>query len=506
MRYPAPVLALVRYTCAAALCLLTPASAREREFVELTTPGYVVVSDLSEAKTRRIALDVANFQAIIALFTNARDLTPRVPTRIYALSARDWEEYAKPWRDAGGVFYDTAFANDMVLDAQSYGSEMYRIVFHEYTHYAVSNNSTYEYPAWFEEGLAEVLSTVEFNNKVVMIGKVPVDRWITIDQSAWLPLETVFAVKHSSPEYHSHRVTPAFYAQSWALLHYAIFEKPLLMKGLNAYVRALTDGRSNEEAFSKTVGVDYGELDKELRAYAGRTRFKYLVIQRGGLSQVATLDAPARSLTADESALELADLVVRVGNDPLRVQDLYKSVLKKEPHNSRAISGMAVVLESQKQGAQADQMLADALAFAPADPLLLETEANILLDRVRSNGHGFDHATPETVATVKKIRELLRPVVAQEPLRLQAISTYGWTYTFGGGSDDDAYAVALVEKALLQVPKSGELAYVQALLCERDGHPQQAAKAWENVYFNARSATLRIRAARALNEAPESGN
>ena len=313
MRSPARDLLLVCCVCAPLWGFVSPASARE--FVELTTPGYVVVSVLGEAKTRRIALDIANFQAVIALFTNARDLTPRVPTRIYALSARDWDQYARPWQGLGGMFYTGAFANDMVLDAQSFGSDMYRIVFHEYTHYAVRNNSTYDYPAWFDEGLAEVLSTVQFTDTDVMIGKVPVDRWITIDQSAWLPFETVFAVKRSSPEYRSHKVAPAFYAQSWALMHYAIFEKPSLMKGLNAYVNALTDGRSNEEAFSQSVGIGYGELDKELKAYARQTHFKYISIKRDKLAQVASLEASMRDLTSNESALELADVVVRVGND-----------------------------------------------------------------------------------------------------------------------------------------------------------------------------------------------
>jgi hypothetical protein len=470
---------------------------REREFLELTTPEFVVVSDLSDTKTRRVADDISGFQAVVALFTAGEDLKPKLPTRIYALSNRDWDDYARPWENVVGLFHPSAFANDIVFDAKADFIDASRTVFHEYLHYVLGNSSAFNYPAWYEEGLAEVLSTVEFSGDRVIVGRVPIDRWFTIGVSKWLPIQQMFAVRRDSPEYRSHKVAPAFYAQSWALIHYVMFENTELSKNVTAYVTAFGRGESPETAFAEAFGGDYTQLDAALSRYAHRPQFHYMEIKRASLSKSAPLTASIRKLTADESALELGEICLRLQIAPKRAEELFAGVTKRTPDDVRAVKGLALSLAAEDRTPEAEELLSTSLARLPGDAVLQQAQAFVLMQGLRAEMHKGNPAPAGTADKVKQVRELLRPAIKASNVPPETVAVYASTFIFD--SDDDSEALALVQQALDKLPTSGELSYVQALLYARDGEEIKARDAWIRVATFARSELLRTYAQRMLN-------
>ena len=44
---------------------------------------------------------------------------------------------------------------------------------HEYVHFVLRNGAATRYPAWYDEGLAEFLSTVSMQDEQVVIGTIP---------------------------------------------------------------------------------------------------------------------------------------------------------------------------------------------------------------------------------------------------------------------------------------------------------------------------------------------
>ena len=58
---------------------------------------------------------------------------------------------------------------------------------HEYVHFVLRNGAATRYPGWYDEGLAEFLSTVSMQGEQVAIGTIPAGRehWLLL----WKPDE-----------------------------------------------------------------------------------------------------------------------------------------------------------------------------------------------------------------------------------------------------------------------------------------------------------------------------
>ncbi|MGH8310849.1 MAG: hypothetical protein ACRETX_13775, partial [Steroidobacteraceae bacterium] len=149
----------------AGLACGTPAAA-ESSYSELTSADFVLVSAAGERRTRNIAAKAAMFRTAMESVFGLR-VNLATPTRIYALSAVDWERYAQLRPDVAGYFVPHAFASDLLFDAETDNPRALELMLHEYTHHVLRTLGTRRYPAVFDEGLAEVFSTAAFSEGVV---------------------------------------------------------------------------------------------------------------------------------------------------------------------------------------------------------------------------------------------------------------------------------------------------------------------------------------------------
>src|SRR5690606_15891069 len=98
------------------------------------------------------------------------------------------------------------------------GSDLYPAAVHEYMHLLI-RHSGLKLPVWFNEGLAEVHSTMKPHGGQILIGAPPAGRAFVLMKQRWFPATALFNIRHDSAEFNETDRTGVFYSQSWLLTH-----------------------------------------------------------------------------------------------------------------------------------------------------------------------------------------------------------------------------------------------------------------------------------------------
>ena len=141
---------------------------------------------------------------------------PSAPVRIIAFrSDKEFEPYR--FNAASSAFYLEGYDRDYIV-MRSISPEYYPVAVHEFTHLLVKHTGA-DLPIWFNEGLAELYSTLKPAGKKVLVGEVIPGRFYYLQQHKWLSLEALTSADHNSPYYNERDRAGIFYSESWALMH-----------------------------------------------------------------------------------------------------------------------------------------------------------------------------------------------------------------------------------------------------------------------------------------------
>src|SRR6185369_19504 len=150
---------------ALSLCLLLAVSQQpvvaKDSWVSVRTKNFTLVGNAGEKDIRKVGLRLEQFREVFArLFPKMKFNTP-VPTTVVVFKSDDSYAPFKPNPNLAGYFQPGPDVNYITLttEARDGGQSPFNIIFHEYTHLLVNNNSG-NVPIWFNEGLAEYYSTV----------------------------------------------------------------------------------------------------------------------------------------------------------------------------------------------------------------------------------------------------------------------------------------------------------------------------------------------------------
>ncbi|HEY0140464.1 MAG TPA: tetratricopeptide repeat protein [Thermoanaerobaculia bacterium] len=273
MRVHALLLAVLLTLSASAAVPLPSSSDR---WLALTAGEFRIFSNVSPRQTRQLATDLLRMRAALGKLTRL-NLDSKLPTYVFVF--RNGRTFA-PYRDAligrenvpaAGVFLAGRIANFMIMRADEEGGAG-RVIYHELTHHFL-RNTVGDPPLWLNEGLAEYYSTFTAKGGNVSVG-LPLPqhvKWLRDNQLA--PLEDHFAVDRQSREYSETPRQVAFYAQSWALVHYLLHGPRDRHDQLGQFIEQLRAGKSHEEALRTTFGTDYAALEEELRSSVRKRTF-----------------------------------------------------------------------------------------------------------------------------------------------------------------------------------------------------------------------------------------
>jgi hypothetical protein len=368
--------------CAAvvlACALYPPPVAAAEQWLKLTSSHFELFTTAGEKKGREALL---YFEQVRDFFSKARfgsNSLPSTPVRIIAF--RSEKEFA-PYRinDSAIAFYLDGYDRDYIV-MRSITEENYPVAIHEFTHLLVKH-SGFDPPVWFNEGLAEVYSTLKPMGKQVAVGAVNTNTYYFLQQNKWLPLDTLLAVDRKSPYYNERNRTSIFYSESWALTHMLLLS-PAYRPQHNKFVQSIAAGVSASTALWQTYAKTTAQVQKDLEQYMRGTRFNAAMfdVQLEKSAEEPEV-APAPPI---ESGTVLADLLAFTDKKDLARQ-AYESLAKDFPKSWEPEAGLGELLWHIQKPEDARTDLARAVELGTTDPRIYFDYAMVLREGNERNG------------------------------------------------------------------------------------------------------------------------
>jgi hypothetical protein len=330
--------------------------------------------------------------------------------------------------------------------------------------------STFGYPAWYNEGLVEFLSTATLENERLSVGDIPVGRARSLAFGVPLSVERVLTAREVLRW--SSRPLQMFYAQSWALMHLLVhgadvgnsFEPTQIV----AYLEAVAAGASEADACERAFGVSLNDLDRALSEYIAAGKFS---VRKYSSAKLPGKPSPLSAGVAVPRSTLLYELsgLARAGAETQHLAArLLRDSVADDPSNLRAVAMLALL--SLRAGEPApSQRLEPASPADSDDATLLAILGNLRLERARQGGSA---AAGEHVA---RARALYERSLALEPAGVRAAAGLGLTYAMAG-PEALARGIEVLERAIALAPASSALRLQLAELYLR-AERQQAAEA-----------------------------
>lgn len=329
------------------------------EWNEISTNNFVIYSSISKQKTRQLAATLENFRSLYSLITNSKLPVDKIKTYIYIFPSIVPEVGLDRKRD--GLFTQLLRSNLVVM--RSWGSNDISIMTlqHEYTHYLMTNTNNLEYPAWYAEGFADLLSTVLVKNNKVEVGIISPFRAYSLLHGKWKPFKWVINLDGTdalSPEDGA-----KFYAQSWALVYYLNIGRKNHNFAAESkhYFSLLKKGKNKEEAFEQAYSVNLDKIESSIHSTL-KNNLKYVVLKLKNPMQESSIKV--HKLKKDVIAVKLG-LLCLVHEKTDCAKKLYSRSLKINPNQASAMDGLADVYELQGRFNKAESGYIQAIKLEP---------------------------------------------------------------------------------------------------------------------------------------------
>jgi tetratricopeptide (TPR) repeat protein len=434
----------------------------EQSWVEVETPNFRILSSLPEADALALARELELFRSVVQVAIGKQIPASPVPLQVFAFDGpNSYRSFGYP--EVAGYFADSAREGTVVIAdwrRRTFGAR--QILQHEYVHFALRNHSLQAYPPWYDEGLAEFLSTIQVREGQVEIGRVPEP--YVVSYSGWVPLEEVLALRNF--EGLSSWQISAFYTESWAFVHYLNLGRGESnpRAEIARYLEALREGTSEEEAVRQAFGESSGTLGHKLAKYLERGRYNFVTV---GVDKFDPGAAPrARALSRAEVGRALGHLSNEIERFD-QGQRYYQAVLAEDPTDAAALVGLADALAGQDRWSEADVRYEAALARAPDDALAHLDYANAL----RARAEAADDEEERTRFAGKAREHYVESWKLDDSIP-ETYANYGATFLLDG--EDADRGLEALEHAHRMLPASVEIKLDLARLCAEVGRRDEA--------------------------------
>lgn len=438
-------------------------------WIRIETAHFTMYSNASERRTADLGRRLERFRSVLSLFYKKFRIDPPAPTSIFVFKhATSFKPYRPIYNDrfveSEGVFVGWPDGSYIAMNGDP-GTDPLDIIYHEYVHQFVNNN-LHGTPPWFNEGLAECYSTFQADDKSASIGKTPAEHVLFLRENNLIGLRDLFAITHDSPDYNEGTRRGIFYAQSWALVHYFMWDKPERRSQLGVFLDRLASGQDPDQAFTASFATTYGKLEQELRAHVNGTRFLFNAVKFSDLGvDVSTRVAPMKR---EEALARLGDLVVHVQSErPSEAEQHYREALRINATYAPAFTGLAVLEEKAERYDEAIALYEKALSIEPDDPMTCFHFGRCLARRKTGQGVVIDGGGDDIPPDLARARELLGKSIARRPGFAEAYVEFGRSF-FGSGGDL-APAIKHLETARTMLPARTDVPAMLAMLYARKG-------------------------------------
>ena len=258
-------------------------------------PGFEILSNISARETKRFVNDFLLLQeAMTVLMPGLVRDDVAVPTSLILCGRGNGFNRFMPV-DRGDDVYSTNslffddperaaivvdFAlSELQLDAiTTVESDPYRGFYKEYFRHLIRHQVGHNCPVWFEEGLVQMFSAIDFNKKWITFAQIgdgfgggkDSDFNRLLSQRSLMPLPEMFA--------RDRVMTDAFWsAQCYAFVHMCLYGRGQRYQvGFVKFVERLGSEPLSEELFQECFKKSYKDMALELRGYLDFTDHKYI--------------------------------------------------------------------------------------------------------------------------------------------------------------------------------------------------------------------------------------
>ncbi len=308
-------------------------------WLQVQSPHFLVITEGNEKQGRHVA---DQFERMRSVFQNAfpgLEVDPGAP--ILVLATKDQKSFralepqdylGKGKLQLGGLFLRAADKNYVLMRLDAEGDHPYAVIYHEYTHLLTSKVGDW-LPLWLNEGLAEFYQNTEIHEKDAWIGEPSAENLLLLRQNRLLPLATLFAVDRNSPYYHEQDKGTIFYAESWALTHYLLFnDNQQKTHHLIDFLDLASQKVDSVTAATRAFG-DLTRLQKNLEQYVNQQSFHYVKVPAS--TQVDESAFESKELSETQAAAIRADFLAYVGRTA-EARALLNEILQQDPNNVSA--------------------------------------------------------------------------------------------------------------------------------------------------------------------------
>ncbi len=376
----------------------------EHKWRELTTPAFVLISDLDPEEMQEVAQQLEQFHALFAGLSRAQGWERFRPEIHLFESAADFKRFTRN-QDWSGYFREEPDRRIIALrrSGKRQVPSTTGILYHEYAHH-MHQFGVFAPPVWLDEGLAELFSTVEVKPRAVRVGS-PAWRATNLRDLSSLSLPELLAVSHDSPHYNEANRSGVFYTKSWLLTHYLFLGTGRPDPRFARFLQEVYGGADPATALTNSFALNLPSLEREITRYAAGQRFAWFEVEpQAGPEQRVSF--PIRELTVQEKLLLLGRLAVSA--DPDAADKFFNRALTLNPGSAMAHAGGGMAAAARRDFNEADRRFGMAMSIDPMN-------ARILLLRAATLEQRGDRDQQESL-----ILEYLNSAIEVDPGNLQA--------------------------------------------------------------------------------------
>jgi len=358
-------------TAVFASVFVVPVATAAEQWLKLKSSHFELYTTAGERKGREAILFFEQVRDFFSKALTRSKSSSAAPVRIVAF--RSEKEY-KPFRpnEFATAFYLAGYDRDYIV-MESISPEHYPVAVHEFTHLLVRRSGV-EAPVWFNEGLAELYSTLKPFGKKVKIGDLIPGRVIVLRQNKWLPIETLLAVDQDSPYYNERDRAGVFYAESWALIHMLTLSDQYRQQ-YTKFATLLSSGLPGVSAFWQAYAKTPAQVQKDLDQYLHGTSFNAVLFNIN--LQKSDEDPDIEPAPPLESGMVLADLFA-LSDKKEDARQKYESVAKEFPQSWEPEAGLAELAWREFDITAARRHFARAAELGSKNPRMYYDYANVL--------------------------------------------------------------------------------------------------------------------------------
>jgi tetratricopeptide (TPR) repeat protein len=364
-------------------------SGASEQWIKLETPHFILYTTAGEKKGREAIL---YFEEVRTFFRQASSAQKELaPVRIVAFNS---EGQYKPYRmNEGSVAYYALNRSREFIVMQDTATDHYPGAIHEFTHLIVQRDGL-KLPTWFNEGWAELFSSLQPMGNKVMVGKVLPGRAQVLLTTKWLDLSVLAAVNENSNLYNERDKAGIFYAESWLLVHMLQLSAPY-RPDFTKFIAALASGQDTAQAFHSVYGKELKDVQQDLQRYVKSDRLSAAVYDIK--LEKSDEDPEVSAVPPAESALVLADLLALIHHSD-EARRAYGQLLKENPENGDVLESLGYFAGQTGDWDGAREYFSRALKAGTKNPQLCYDYAMLVAQK--------DSSSQELVPILRRAVEL----------------------------------------------------------------------------------------------------